>query len=118
MRKAGKYESRSQRHEVEHHAGYSVGRNDGFGTLTNLSHTGALLSGTTSKPESGATLLLHILRMDAAQIDLEAIVVRHSADGFAVKFASLTQELALHLDDLEKEKKRAAALADRERTRR
>lgn len=111
MRRTGKYEARAERHEVKHHAGYSVGRNDGFGTLTNLSHTGALLSETTSKPPQGATLLLHILRMDAEQIDVEAVVARHSADGFAVKFVTLTQALAEHLDELAKAKKQAAARA-------
>lgn len=111
MRKTGKYEARAERHEVKHHAGYSVGRNDGFGTLTNLSHTGALLSETTSKPPQEAKLLLHILRTDAEQIDIEATVVRHTGDGFAVKFATLTQALAEHLDELAKAKKLAAARA-------
>ncbi len=81
---------------------YSAGREEGMGQLADISISGALLSATTSKPPVESVLQIHVLRDDAPPVDLPARVVRHSANGFAVKFVEFTPALAELLEDIEK----------------
>ena len=101
--------TRKERHVLATQAGYTAGREEGIGTLENISHTGALLRNTTSKPAIGTVLQLYVLREDLPAVELEARVARHSAQGFAVQFVSFTKELGELIEALAKSGPASAA---------
>jgi len=71
---------------------YSFDRLEGTATLVNISYSGALLQDPAPRPEIGTplTLFLFLQHPRAFKADLPSelagVVVRHSSDGFAVKF--------------------------------
>jgi hypothetical protein len=93
---------REPRRAASREIAYSAGREEGIGQLGDISISGALLSATTSKPPVESMLQVHVLRENAAPVDLPARVVRHSTNGFAVKFVEFTPVLAELLEEIEK----------------
>ena len=71
---------------------YSAGRVDGVGSLANISYSGALIEDTVMRPEIGTPIKLYLyLKPPSAFVaadpfELAGHVVRHSSNGFAVKF--------------------------------
>jgi len=65
---------------------------EGFASLVNISYTGALLEDTAMRPKIGTrvNLYMHLKPPSASEAskpaELAGIVIRHSSDGFAVKF--------------------------------
>ncbi len=70
----------------------SSARVEGSATLVNISYSGALLEHTTMRPEIGTPINLYVFLKPplgagaVAPSELPGMVVRHSSDGFAVKF--------------------------------
>jgi hypothetical protein len=70
----------------------SFERVEGIASLTNISYTGALLEDTPMRPEIGTRVQLYVHLKPPCAIEatspseLICIVVRHSSNGFAVKF--------------------------------
>jgi len=70
----------------------SFERVEGTATLINISYSGALLQGTALRPGIGMPITLYMFlkqpRAFQAELpsELAGMVVRHSSDGFAVKF--------------------------------
>lgn len=94
--------ARQERRPASNEVAFSVGREEGIGRLNDISISGALLEHTTSKPAPEAVIQLHVLRDDAPPVDLPAEVVRHTANGFAVRFPEFTAVLAELLEELKK----------------
>ena len=70
----------------------SFERVKGSATLVNISYAGALLEHKTMRPEIGRPITLYVFLKPprgtgaVAPSELPGMVVRHSSDGFAVKF--------------------------------
>jgi hypothetical protein len=70
----------------------SFERVEGIASLTNISYTGALLEDTPMRPEIGTRVQLYVHLKPPCAIEatspseLICIVIRHSSNGFAVKF--------------------------------
>ncbi len=94
--------SAQPRRVASNEVAYSVGREEGIGRLADVSISGALLANTTSKPLLDSLLQIHVLRDNGETFNLPARVVRHSANGFAVKFVEFTPALAELLEEIEK----------------
>ena len=71
---------------------FSYGRVEGVGELANISYSGALIEDTVVRPTIGTPTVLYVYlkppRAFEAEIpsELVGVVIRHSSDGFAVKF--------------------------------
>ena len=69
-----------------------VSAQNGVGALTNISYSGALIEDTAVRPTIGTPIVLYMYlkppRAFEAEVpsELPGMVVRHSSDGFAVKF--------------------------------
>ena len=94
--------SAQPRRVASNEVAYSVGREEGIGRLADISISGALLANTTSKPLLDSLLQIHVLRDNDETFNLPARVVRHSTNGFAVKFVEFTPALAELLEEIEK----------------
>ena len=70
----------------------SFERVEGAVTLVNISYTGALLGDTETRPEVGTRIDIYVCLEPSGALQsapptaLIGVVVRHSSDGFAVKF--------------------------------
>ena len=78
---------------------YSSGRSEGTGTLADISHSGALLVGASSKPEIGKALRIYVFVQPVSPFELIGTVVRHTEDGFAIEYPTLTDEVRRLVDD-------------------
>ena len=71
---------------------FSYGRVEGVGELADISYSGALIEDTAVRPTIGTPIVLYVYlkppRAFEAEVpsELPGMVVRHSSDGFAVKF--------------------------------
>ena len=71
---------------------FSYGRVEGVGELADISYSGALIEDTVMRPEIGTPIKLYLYLQPpsaftaATPYELPGMVVRHSSDGFAVKF--------------------------------
>jgi len=93
----------------------SFERMEGIATLINISYSGALLEHTTLRPTIGTPISLYVFLKPpsgtgaVAPSELPGMVVRHSSDGFGVKFAdNLDPDVREMVDN-------AAALVDAHR---
>ena len=85
---------------------YSSGRIEADGLLANISYSGALLEHTTMRPGIGTPINLYVFLKPprgtgaVAPSELPGMVVRHSSDGFAVKFEdNLDPDMRRMVDD-------------------
>ena len=79
---------------------------EGSATLVNISYSGALLEHTTMRPGIGTPINLYLFLKPprgsgaVAPSELPGMVVRHSSDGFAVKFEdNLDPDVRQMVDD-------------------
>jgi hypothetical protein len=80
----------AERGQVRFSAEYAGKRVEGSGSVANLSHTGGLIEPAEPKLESGACVRLRLsLTGHAEPLEVDAEVVRQSAEGFAVRFGEL-----------------------------
>ncbi len=86
------YKRRADRFPISLKVYCSFERVEGIAVLVNISYTGALLEHTTMRPEIGTPINLYVFLKPPRGTEPEApseppgVVVRHSSDGFAVKF--------------------------------
>jgi hypothetical protein len=78
---------------------YSAGRSEGTGILTDVSYSGAMIVGTTDKPEIGKPLRIYVFVQPVAPFELVGTVVRHTEDGFAIEYPTLSEETRRFIDD-------------------
>jgi hypothetical protein len=90
-------------HLVAH---YSFGRVVEVGELANISYSGALIEGTTIRPEIGTFVVLHVnLNPPSAfeattPFELAGNVVRHTTTGFAIEYKdNLDPDVRRMVDD-------------------
>jgi len=76
---------------------YSGGRQDGSGILSEISYSGALLTGTSLQPRLGSKVRVYILLSDPFEV--VGKVVRYVESGFAIEYADLSSELRRLIDD-------------------
>jgi hypothetical protein len=79
---------------------YSAGRAEGTGTLADISYSGALVEGASLLPELGKAMRLFVFIQPVSPFELVGEVVRHTESGFAMEFASLSDELKRFVDDV------------------
>ena len=65
--------------------------------LVNISLTGAELESPEIRPPAGALVKIEL---DSPAIELKGKVVRHTDEGFAIQFRSVTKEVADWIDGL------------------
>ena len=71
---------------------YSFGRVDGVGVLADISYSGALIEGISTRPEIGTLIALSVYLKSPLSsgkvtlFELSGVVVRLSSTGFAVKY--------------------------------
>lgn len=78
---------------------YSAGRNEGTGTLADISYSGAMIEGATLKPELGKQLRLYVFVQPVAPFEVVGTVVRHTDTGFAISYPTLSEEVRRLVDD-------------------
>lgn len=79
---------------------YSAGKNEGAGTLSNISYSGAHLEGVSIQPELEKPLRLFVFIQPVSPFELVGTVVRHTDDGFAIEFSELSDEIKRFVDDV------------------
>lgn len=79
---------------------YSAGRSEGTGVLADISYTGALIVSASSSPDVGKQLRIYVFIQPVAPFELVGTVVRHTEDGFAIKYSGQTKELKRFVDDI------------------
>ena len=78
---------------------YSAGRSEGTGVLSDISYSGALISGASLHPEIGKRLRIYVFVQPVAPFELAGTVVRHTEDGFAIEYEADSDELKRFVDD-------------------
>ena len=78
---------------------YSAGRSEGTGVLTDISFTGAMIEGASLKPEIGKALRIYVFVQPVSPFEIVGTVVRHSEQGFAIEYPSLSDEVRRLVED-------------------
>ncbi len=78
---------------------YSAGRSEGTGILTDISFTGAMIEGASLKPEIGKVLRIYVFVQPVSPFEIVGTVVRHSEQGFAIEYPSLSDEVRRLVED-------------------
>jgi len=76
---------------------YPGGRQDGSGILSEISYSGALLTGTSLQPRLGSNVRVHVLLSEPFEV--VGKVVRYLEGGFAIEYSDLDPELRRLIDD-------------------
>ncbi len=96
---------RGNRISIHLAAHYSFGRVVEVGELANISYSGALIEGTTMRPEVGTLVTLYVSLEPpspfeaATPFELAGHVVRHTTTGFAIEYKDLDPEVRRMVDD-------------------
>jgi hypothetical protein len=77
---------RALRIQTRFEALYSAGREEGSGTMVNVSYSGALIEDVSLSPKLHGAVRLHVFLDPAPPEEILAEVVRVTAGGFAVIF--------------------------------
>ncbi len=91
---------RSPRFQTPFDALYSAGREEGAGTLVDISMGGARMNEVSVCPSIGTKIRLYIFVQPVAPFELVGEVVRHTPDGFAVENIETNPEIAQLVDDV------------------
>ena len=78
---------------------YSAGRTEGEGVLADISYSGALIEGVSLKPVLGKPVRIYIFVQPVSPFELRGIVVRHTGDGFAIEYPTVSEEVRRLVDD-------------------
>ncbi len=90
---------RDRRIRTEFETLYSSDRQEGAGTLANISYSGAQLTGTSLRPAVGTKLRLYVFVQPISPFEVVGEVVRHSEDGFAMSIDDATESIRNFVDD-------------------
>ena len=90
---------RDNRVQTEFESLYTSDRQEGAGTLSNISYSGAQIAGASLKPELGTKLRIYVFIQPVSPFELIGEVVRHTEDGFAIALDPSTQEIRNLVDD-------------------
>ena len=91
---------RSPRFLTPFSALYSTGREEGTGTLLDISSGGAQMAEVSVCPPIGTKIRLYIFVQPVAPFELVGEVVRHTQAGFAVENIETSPEIAQLVDDV------------------
>jgi len=89
---------RDSRVRTRFETNYSFGREDGSGTLANISYSGALLTETSHQPRVGSQVRVWVFLDEHSHFVIVGQVVRHVEGGFAIEYADLNPELSRLVD--------------------
>ena len=78
---------------------YSAGRFEGTGILADVSYTGALIESASLKPEIGKPMRVYVFVQPVSPFELVGTVVRHTENGFAIEYPTLSEEARRFVDD-------------------
>jgi len=90
---------RDSRVRTRFETNYSFGREDGAGTLANISYSGALLTETSLQPRVGSQVRVWVFLDESSHFVIVGQVVRHVKGGFAIEYPDLSPELRRLVDD-------------------
>jgi hypothetical protein len=90
---------RDNRVQTEFESLYTSDRQEGAGTLSNISYSGAQIAGASLKPELGTKVGIYVFIQPVSPFELIGEVVRHTEDGFAIALDPSTQEIRNLVDD-------------------
>jgi len=91
---------RSPRFRARFDALLSTGRQEGAGTLAEISYSGARLDEASIRPEPGSRITLYVFVQPVAPFELQGVVVRHTETGFAVDYDLFDAEIRRLVDDV------------------
>jgi len=91
---------RSPRFRARFDALLSAGRQEGAGTLAEISYSGARLDEASIRPEPGSRITLYVFVQPVAPFELHGVVVRHTETGFAVDYDLFDAEIRRLVDDV------------------
>ncbi len=91
---------RDPRFHTQFDALYSSGREEGAGTLVDLSRSGAHLEHSSLRPQVGSKVHLYIFVRPVAPFELVGEVVRHTDSGFAIENIEASEEILQLVDDV------------------
>jgi hypothetical protein len=90
---------RDSRIRTRFETSYSFGREDGLGTLANISYSGALLLETWLQPRLGSQVRVWVFLRAHFHFVIVGKVVRHVEGGFAIEYSELDLRLRRIIDD-------------------
>jgi len=79
---------------------YSAGRQEGDGTLVDLSKSGAHIEEASTRPPIGTKVRLYVFVHPVQPFELLGEVVRHTPGGFAIEYVVSSAELCKLVEDL------------------
>ncbi len=91
---------RDSRFHTQFDALYSAGREEGAGTLVDISRSGAHLEQTSLRPEVGSKVRIYIFVRPVSPFELVGEVVRHTDSGFAIESIEASEEILELVDDV------------------
>ena len=78
---------------------YASGPSEGAGVLADLSYSGARLEEASLRPEVGTAVRLYVFVQPVAPFQLEGHVIRHTENGFAIRYDVDDPEVIRLVDD-------------------
>lgn len=91
---------RSQRFRTHFDALISSGREEGAGTLAEVSYSGARVESASTQPPVGAYITLYVFVLPVSPFELTGQVARHTDSGFAVSYDLFDPEIRRLVDDV------------------
>lgn len=91
---------RSQRFRTQFDALISSGREEGAGTLAEVSYSGARVESASTQPPVGARITLYVFVLPVSPFELTGQVARHTDSGFAVSYDLFDPEIRRLVDDV------------------
>jgi hypothetical protein len=91
---------RSQRFRTHFDALISSGREEGAGTLAEVSYSGARVESASTQPPIGARITLYVFVLPVSPFELTGQVARHTDSGFAVSYDLFDPEIRRLVDDV------------------
>jgi hypothetical protein len=90
----------SQRFRTHFDALISSGREEGAGTLAEVSYSGARVESASTQPPIGARITLYVFVLPVSPFELTGQVARHTDSGFAVSYDLFDPEIRRLVDDV------------------
>ena len=90
---------RNLRFKTQFETLYSSERQEGAGTLVDISYSGALMAGASLSPPVGTKLRIYVFVQPVSPIEVIAQVVRVTDNGFAVEYADPGDHIRHLVDD-------------------
>lgn len=90
---------RDLRFKTQFESLFSTERQEGVGTLVDISHSGAMMANASLSPAIGTKLRIYVFVQPVSPVEVIAQVVRVTDKGFAVEYADPGEQIRHLVDD-------------------